>query len=288
SSQKRWTLEDFEIGRALGKGKFGCVYLAREKHSHYIVAIKVLFKSQIINANLEHQLRREIEIQAHLRHPNILKLFGYFHDSTRVYVILEHASGGQLYKQLQAQPDKRFNERRAAELVKQLAGALVYCHTQNVIHRDIKPENLLLGPQGELKLADFGWSVHAPSSRRMTVCGTLDYLAPEMVLSRPHDHNVDIWCLGVLCYELLCGYPPFEAPTYEETYHKITNAIVTVPAFVSEDAKDLISKVSCLWYVDIFNHSHMAGRSSLNTGVVVSVCDYHAEGPGFDSLRGQS
>ncbi len=128
----RWKLEDFDIGRPLGKGKFGNVYLAREKKSKYIVALKVLFKSQLQKAQVEHQLRREIEIQSHLRHPNILRLFGYFYDETRVYLILEFAPGGEMYKALQKQPTKRFDEVRVAKYMKQLADALVYCHAKKV------------------------------------------------------------------------------------------------------------------------------------------------------------
>ena len=91
--QKTWTLKDFDIGKRLGRGKFGCVYLAREKSSGFIVALKVLFKSQLSRAGVEHQLRREIEIQSHLRHRNILRLYGYFYDNSRIYLILEYASG---------------------------------------------------------------------------------------------------------------------------------------------------------------------------------------------------
>ena len=99
--KKEWQLSDFDIGKPLGRGKFGNVYLAREKNSKYIVALKVLFKSQLQKAGVEHQLRREIEIQSHLRHTNILRLYGYFYDSTRVYLILEFAAKGELYKELQ-------------------------------------------------------------------------------------------------------------------------------------------------------------------------------------------
>ena len=131
----RWTLEDFDIGRPLGKGKFGNVYLAREKRSKYIVALKVLFKSQLQKAQVEHQLRREIEIQSHLRHNNILRLFGYFYDETRVYLILEYAPRGEMYKILQKQPHGRFEERQTAKYIYQLADALKYCHSKSVIHR---------------------------------------------------------------------------------------------------------------------------------------------------------
>jgi len=236
-----WELSDFDIGKPLGRGKFGNVYLAREKKSHYIVALKVLFKSQLSKAGVEHQLRREIEIQSHLRHKNILRLYGYFYDQSRVYLILEYAAKGELYKELQKL--KRFDEERAAFYVGSLAQALHYCHVKNVIHRDIKPENLLVDSKGEVKIADFGWSVHAPSSKRHTLCGTLDYLPPEMVEGQAHDKSVDIWSLGVLCYEFLVGSPPFEAQGHSETYRRIAKVDLKFPSFLSEPAKELISKL---------------------------------------------
>ncbi|XP_032669183.1 aurora kinase C-like isoform X1 [Odontomachus brunneus] len=242
-SRKKWTLMDFDIGRPLGKGKFGNVYLAREKKSKFIIAMKVLYRVQIDKANIMHQVRREIEIQIHLRHPNILRLYGYFYDDKRIYLILEYAQKGELYKELHSQPNKRFDEQRTATYMAQLADALKYCHSKKVIHRDIKPENLLLGAYGELKIADFGWSVHAPSSRRDTLCGTLDYLPPEMVSGKTHNHTVDFWSVGVLCYECLVGQPPFYAKSNDETYMNITKLRYTFPSFVSEGARDLISKL---------------------------------------------
>lgn len=241
SKKRQWALEDFEIGRPLGKGKFGNVYLAREKQSKFILALKVLFKTQLEKAGVEHQLRREVEIQSHLRHPNILRLYGYFHDATRVYLILEYAPLGAVYRELQKL--SKFDEQRTATYITELANALSYCHSKRVIHRDIKPENLLLGSAGELKIADFGWSVHAPSSRRTTLCGTLDYLPPEMIEGRMHDEKVDLWSLGVLCYEFLVGKPPFEANTYQETYKRISRVEFTFPDFVPEGARDLISRL---------------------------------------------
>lgn len=121
----------------------------------------------------------------------------------------------------------------------------MYCHSKHVIHRDIKPENLLLGMKGELKIADFGWSVHAPNSRRKTLCGTLDYLPPEMVQGLDHDSAVDVWSLGVLCYEFLFGQPPFEAEGHSNTYKRILRVDLKFPAEipVSSGAKDLIRKV---------------------------------------------
>ncbi|XP_062328259.1 aurora kinase A [Osmerus eperlanus] len=239
--KKRWSLENFDIGRPLGKGKFGNVYLARERQSMFILALKVLFKKQLEKAGVEHQLRREVEIQSHLRHPNILRLYGYFHDAARVYLILEFAPKGELYGELQR--CGRFDEARSATYIMELTDALNYCHSKKVIHRDIKPENLLLGSNGELKIADFGWSVHTPSSRRSTLCGTLDYLPPEMIEGRTHDEKVDLWSLGVLCYEFLVGRPPFETKSHEETYRKISRVEFTFPDHVTAGGRDLIGRL---------------------------------------------
>ncbi|XP_011191270.2 aurora kinase C [Zeugodacus cucurbitae] len=244
--KKSWSLSNFDIGRPLGRGKFGNVYLAREKESKFVVALKVLFKKQIHESNVEHQVRREIEIQSHLRHPHILRLYGYFHDDARIYLILEYAPKGTLFKELQSQPLKRFNEPTSAIYIRSLASALQYLHERDVIHRDIKPENLLLGHKGDLKIADFGWSVHEPNSMRTTLCGTLDYLPPEMVQGKPHTKNVDLWSLGVLCYELIVGHAPFLATDYDETYKKIIKVDYKLPDYVSRAAAHFISKLLVL------------------------------------------
>ena len=230
-SNKKWSLKDFEIGKPLGRGKFGDVYLAREKKSKFIVAIKAIKKKQLLKAGVEHQLRREIEIQSHLRQKNILRMFGYFFDEKRIYIILEFAPGGELYKQLTSRG--HFAEGTTARYIHDLSVALNYCHTKHVIHRDIKPENLLIGQRGDIKIADFGWSVHAPTSRRTTLCGTLDYLPPEMVEGREHDSTADVWSLGVLTYEFLVGNPPFEAEGHRATYRRISNVDLRFPNTVS-------------------------------------------------------
>lgn len=121
--------------------------------------------------------------------------------------------------------------------------ALEYCHQNDVIHRDIKPENILIGYNHELKISDFGWSVHAPSSKRKTLCGTIDYLPPEMLNHQPYDHNVDLWCLGILTYEFICGNPPFESQETNVTYKKIRAVDYSFPDHVSPEARDFISKL---------------------------------------------
>ncbi|KAM3081650.1 spindle assembly checkpoint kinase [Clarireedia jacksonii] len=241
---KQFHLGMFEIGSPLGKGKFGRVYLARERSSGFVCALKVLHKNELQKGKVEKQVRREIEIQSNLRHPNILQLYGHFHDSKRVFLILEFAGKGELYKHLRR--ETKFPEWKAAQYIAQMAAALKYLHKKHVMHRDIKPENILVGIHGELKIADFGWSVHAPNSRRQTMCGTLDYLPPEML--RPGSDNyynekVDLWSLGVLMYEFLVGEAPFE-DTPIMTQRRIARCEMTVPNFVSAEAKDLIKKVS--------------------------------------------
>lgn len=130
-----------------------------------------------------------------------------------------------------------------------MAAALKYLHKKHVMHRDIKPENILVGIHGEIKISDFGWSVHAPNNRRNTMCGTLDYLPPEMIKpgSQENFYNekVDLWSLGVLTYEFLVGEAPFE-DTPVMTQRRIARGEMTVPKFVSPEAKDLIERVSLI------------------------------------------
>ncbi|KAK9480582.1 kinase-like domain-containing protein [Lipomyces japonicus] len=241
SAHRQYSLDSFEIGRKLGKGKFGRVYCARDKATGYVCALKVMDKKELTHFKVEKQFRREIEIQSNLRHPNILRLYGHFHDSTRVFLILEYAGQGEMFKVLRKRG--RFDEVLASHYISQIASALAYLHKKHIIHRDLKPENLLIGLDGVVKLSDFGWSVHTPSSRRTTMCGTLDYLPPEMVEAKDHDFRVDLWALGVLTYEFLVGNPPFEEPAHKATYKRISKVDLKIPPFVSPEAADLIRRL---------------------------------------------
>ncbi|KAM6363017.1 aurora kinase B-like [Pluvialis apricaria] len=235
-----FSVKDFDVGPVLGKGAFGTVYLARERSSEFIVALKVLSKSQLEKNRLEYQLRREIEIQGRLQHPNILRLYNYFHDEHKVFLILEYAPRGELHKELQRY--QRFDATRTATIMEEMADALLYCHERNVIHRDIKPENLLMGLQGEMKIADFGCSVHSPSLRRRTLCGTLDYMSPEIATHQAYSEKVDLWSLGVLCFELLVGHPPFTGGNTESD-PDTTKVGLRFPRTVPQGARDLISRL---------------------------------------------
>lgn len=175
SQKQEWKLSDFDIEHRLGHGRFGKVYLAREKRTKYAYAMK----KQILDPTTKILVWREIEIQAELCHRNILRLYGYFQQDTYIDLILEYAPNGNLRKKLDKQPNKRFDEKCAARYILSCADALSYLHERDVIHRDIKPENLLLGINDELKIADFGLSVNAQNQRRRTICGTPDYIPPE-------------------------------------------------------------------------------------------------------------
>jgi serine/threonine protein kinase len=216
------------------------VYLAREVKSRFVVALKVLNKFRLQKESMEGQFRREIEVQTQIRHPNVARLLGYFWDRTRIYLILEYCAQGELFRMLRKAGS--FDQQTAARYICQMADAVSYCHSKHIIHRDIKPENILVDLRGGLKLSDFGWSVHAPSSQRTTFCGTVDYLSPEMVLGKKHNEKVDVWAIGVLLYEFLVGEPPFQAPTAQATGRRICSVDINFPPVVPALARDLINK----------------------------------------------
>ncbi|CAD5232631.1 unnamed protein product [Bursaphelenchus xylophilus] len=235
-----WRLSDFDVGRPLGKGAFGRVYLARDKNKHVPLVLKIIFKNPLKTHKMEEYLVTEITNHSHLIHPNILRLYNYFHDEKRIYVMLELAFHGEVYKELQRRG--RFEEIDAAKYIYQVSDALEYCHQKKVVHRDLKPENLLFDEDYNIKLADFGWSVHS-SNRRRTFCGTMDYMAPELVQNHSHTFPVDYWCVGVLLFEFLTGNAPFYARNEIDTYKNIITGEFSAPEYLSEGAVDLVRKL---------------------------------------------
>lgn len=239
---KKFSIDDFEIGIKLGKGKFGDVFLAREKKTDFIVALKVLNKAEIQRLNAEKLVVREIKIHSFLDHKNIIKLYGFFHDDENIYLILEYAPDGELYKELKATPNNRFSEEKASKIIRQVLDAFVYLQSLDIIHRDLKPENLL-SFMGQVKLADFGWSVCAPDKKRKTFCGTIDYMPPEMAHGTQYDFKTDNWAIGVLTYEFLVGKAPFETKSRGLTLDGIKKGEIAYPSFLSDEAKDFINKL---------------------------------------------
>ena len=137
----------------------------------------------------------------------------------------------------------KFSEKRAARYVKQITNALIYIHKCNVVHRDIKPENVLLCANDQVKITDFGWSVRALTTQRKTMCGTLDYICPEIICGKFYDYSVDIWTVGVLAYELTTGIAPFADENRRKQSAKIVNVSISYPAYLSAEVIDFISKL---------------------------------------------
>jgi len=194
----------------LGIGAFGEVYLVRHKKDGKCFAVKQMNKSRILNtgATLE-IIRREIDIHCRLIHENIIRLFSYYEDAISFYLLMEYANSGSLFKRIRK--NKGLDEKTAFKYFIQTAAAIYFVHENNLIHRDIKPENLLLDENDNIKLCDFGWCIELEIGNRNTVCGTPEYMAPEIIREMPYDKSIDIWSLGVLLYELLHGYSPFRA-----------------------------------------------------------------------------
>ena len=236
------TIDDFELGKGLGIGQFGQVWLAKHKKEGFICAIKIIEFSKISENVQVKNIRREIEIHLNLSHPNIISMYGYFYDSERLYCVLEYAGNEDVYSFL----DKKgkLTELETKVYIRQIADAIEYLHKQNIIHRDIKPENILIGCDDKLKLADFGWSVVNLDNKRDTFCGTKDYLSPEICQEKIYTKAIDIWCIGILCYELLTGECPFDLgnKSLQAIKHMIPTEEIKFPSYLSKEAISFIKK----------------------------------------------
>ena len=244
-------ITDFKKKREIGSGSFGRVYLATHLKTKVDYAIKVIDKRNKTNIEGKPYFRREIEIMSKIRHPNCVRLFGNFEDENFCYFIMEYIPGGNLYTLMSNNRNTGLNIYLVASIVRDLASAIYYLHNMNppIIHRDIKPENVLLTNNSKIKLTDFGWSnyIDFEGEQRRTLCGTPIYLAPEMIQNSGHDKHVDIWCLGVLLFELLTGTPPFIGQNRILLMKNIINVNIVWPSPprlpIDPDAKDLISKI---------------------------------------------
>ena len=201
-------ITDFEILKELGSGSFGNVYLVKHKQTQAEYAIKAIDKRNKTNQEEKPYFRREVEVMYKIHHPNVVKLFGHFEDNNYCYFIMEYISKGNLFGLIPQDKKKRISSQISASLMKDIISAVYFLHNMNppIIHRDIKPENVLLTENLVAKLTDFGWSNYIQEDeKRTTVCGTPIYLAPEIIKEQGHDEKVDIWCLGVLLFELSTG-----------------------------------------------------------------------------------
>ena len=239
-------ISDFEISEELGAGSFGHVYLVTHKTTKAKYAIKAIDKRNKSNQNEKPYFRREIEVMYKIHHPNVVKLYGHFEDNNYCYFIMEYIAKGNIYQLIPHDNKKRLNAKIVASLIKDVISSVYYLHHMKpiIIHRDIKPENVLLGDNLVAKLTDFGWSNYMQEDeKRQTVCGTPIYLAPEIIKEDGHDEKVDIWCIGVLLFELITGNVPFQGNDIDTLKENILHLRISWPKDINIDAKNLIKKI---------------------------------------------
>ena len=239
-------IKDFEILKELGCGSFGRVFLARHIKTKVKYAIKAIDKQNKTNIEEKPYFRRELEVMYKIHHPNVVKLFGHFEDNKYCYFIMEYISKGNVYNLITLDKKKQLSTKVVATIMKDVISAAYFLHNMNppIIHRDIKPENVLLNEGIVAKSTDFGWSNYIQEDKeRRTVCGTPIYLAPEIIKEQGHDERVDIWCIGVLLFELITGSVPFKGNDIETLKSNILHLKISWPKEMNPDAKDLISKI---------------------------------------------
>eukprot|EP00927_Polykrikos_kofoidii_P017953 TRINITY_DN18243_c0_g2_i1.p1 TRINITY_DN18243_c0_g2~~TRINITY_DN18243_c0_g2_i1.p1 ORF type:complete len:600 (-),score=106.07 TRINITY_DN18243_c0_g2_i1:768-2567(-) len=213
--------EDFCVLARLGEGSFAFVYKVERKATQIQFALKEIDRSKLVDPTFRSQIHHEAEVHRSLVHPHILRCHESFEDSGSMYLVLELAEGGDLYKLIQK--EKVLSEAESARLFSEAAAAIHYLHFAGVMHRDLKPENIFLDEGRHAKIADFGWCART-SEKQTLECGSIAYFAPEMVAGNGYDHRVDTWAIGVLLYEMLVGYSPFSSALAErETKRRILN-----------------------------------------------------------------
>ncbi|KAI4169830.1 MAG: hypothetical protein LQ343_005379 [Gyalolechia ehrenbergii] len=263
----KYTLTDFTIQRTLGTGSFGRVHLVQSKHNQRFYAVKVLKKAQVVKMKQVEHTNDERKMLQKVKHAFLVTLWGTFQDSKNLYMVMDFVEGGELFSLLRksqvSQIDyyshyhqfysldeylcslnkKRFPNPVAKFYAAEVTLALDYLHSRHIIYRDLKPENLLLDRHGHLKITDFGFAKEVPDIT-WTLCGTPDYLAPEVVSSKGYNKSVDWWSLGILIFEMLCGFTPFwDAGSHMKIYENILKGKVKYPPYIHPDAQDLLQRL---------------------------------------------
>jgi len=239
--------QDFELRKVLGKGGYGKVFQVRKctgDDKGKIFAMKVLKKATIVrNSKDTAHTKAERNILEAVKHPFIVDLLYAFQTKGKLYLILEYLSGGELFMHLER--EGIFIEETAWFYVAEITLALEHLHRQGIIYRDLKPENILLDAQGHVKLTDFGLCKESidESTVTHTFCGTIEYMAPEILTRSGHGKAVDWWSLGALMYDMLTGAPPFTAENRKKTIEKILKGKLNLPPYLTPDARDLMRKL---------------------------------------------
>lgn len=233
-------LADLELKETLGTGSFGRVRLVKHHADNKHFALKILKKSEVIYLKQVEHVKTEKKILCEISHPYIVNLVGAFQDEKNLYLLMEYIIGGEFFSHLRKAG--RFPNDTSVFYAGQVALVFEHLHENNILYRDLKPENLLLDREGHCKVTDFGFAKKV-DYRTWTLCGTPEYLAPEIILSKGHGKAVDWWALGILMYEMLAGYPPFYDEDPLGIYQKILEGKIKFPWHFDRHSKDLIKKL---------------------------------------------
>ncbi|KAM8833250.1 serine/threonine-protein kinase PLK4 isoform 1-T1 [Synchiropus picturatus] len=237
-------IEDFKVLTLLGKGSFACVYRAKSVKTGLEVAIKTIDKKAMHKAGMVQRVTNEVEIHCRLKHPSILELYNYFEDSNYVYLVLEMCHNGEMSRYLKERK-LSFSEEEARHFMHQIVKGMLYLHTHGILHRDLTLSNLLLTSNMNIKIADFGLATQLklPSEKHFTMCGTPNYISPEVATRSAHGLESDVWSLGCMFYAFLMGRPPFDTDTVKHTLSKVVLGEYEMPGHVSAEAQDLIQQL---------------------------------------------
>jgi len=239
---KKWVFKDFDLRATVGTGTFGRVRVVKIKGSsdRTPMALKIMKKSEVIRLKQVEHVKAEVGILSQIEHPFVVNLLTTFQDDKRLFLLLEFVNGGELFSYLRR--EGRLPDPEAQFYSGEIVLAFAYLHSKHIIYRDLKPENLLIDCEGHVKITDFGFA-KVVEDRTWTLCGTPEYLAPEIIQSKGHGKPVDWWAIGILIFEMLAGYPPFFDENPFGIYQKVLAGRIEFPRHFDVKAKDLIKRL---------------------------------------------
>eukprot|EP00002_Diphylleia_rotans_P029530 TRINITY_DN6018_c0_g1_i3.p1 TRINITY_DN6018_c0_g1~~TRINITY_DN6018_c0_g1_i3.p1 ORF type:complete len:505 (-),score=83.37 TRINITY_DN6018_c0_g1_i3:782-2296(-) len=239
-------LGHYRLGKTVGVGSFSKVKTAVHETTTAKVAVKVINRRKVKTADLQEKIKREIQILKHFSHPHIIRLYDVISTPTDIFLVMEYVPHGELFEFIVT--NGKMPEENARRFFQQIISAVDYCHQKNIVHRDLKPENILLDINHDVKIVDFGLSnILADGEFLRTSCGSPNYAAPEVIAGNLYSGpEVDIWSCGVILYALLCGRLPFDDEFIPNLFKKIKSGIFHLPGYLSDGARDLVSKMLCV------------------------------------------
>ena len=237
------SFSDFDKLKVLGKGSFGEVLLVQLKANKKYYAMKILIKKQVKLRHQEVHTKAERDLMVRINCPFIVNIKFAFQDNIKLYIITEFMQGGEMFFHLHK--EKRFSNEKTRFYIIELILAIEFLHKNKMLYRDLKPENIMIDSNGHIKLTDFGLSkmVKKQKQKVFTICGTPQYLAPEILSDDGYDNSVDWWSLGCVMYEMLIGKAPFRIPKGSYLSADLYKKKITIPEFITDEAKDLISNL---------------------------------------------